>query len=175
MAQTQIEQFQAPQAPMMGQQEYVFKQARPVHWTPSIVGGPSNERFARSASQRLSIDSNLRCMGSRAVSIDTMSPSTNCPDEQRQSMPPFYPYDCKENMGLPGHGPQGTLMKHNGLDTLRRNSSKGSSASQASDQELRRLFQENCHRGMKDVAVSVLENERGPRAEKAKQIFAMNW
>lgn len=52
---------------------------------------------------------------------------------------------------------------------------KGSASSIANDQELRRLFRENHHRDLNDVAASVLANERGPRSEKTKQIFAMNW
>jgi len=52
---------------------------------------------------------------------------------------------------------------------------KGSASSIANDQELRRLFAENKHRDLKDVASAVLANERGPKSEKTKQIFAMNW
>ena len=52
---------------------------------------------------------------------------------------------------------------------------KGSASSIANDQELRRLFRENNHRNLKDVAAAVLANERGPKSEKTKQIFAMNW
>lgn len=52
---------------------------------------------------------------------------------------------------------------------------KGSASSIANDQELRRLFAENNHRDLKDVASAVLANERGPKSEKTKQIFAMNW
>ena len=52
---------------------------------------------------------------------------------------------------------------------------KGSASSIANDLELRRLFRENQGRSLKDVAVQVLANERGPRSEKTKQIFAMLW
>ena len=52
---------------------------------------------------------------------------------------------------------------------------KGSASSVANDQELRRLYQENKERNLKDVADSVLQEERGPRSEKTKQIFAMIW
>ena len=52
---------------------------------------------------------------------------------------------------------------------------KGSASSIANDQELRKLFKENKHRDLKDVAAEVLIHERGPRSEKTKQIFAMNW
>lgn len=52
---------------------------------------------------------------------------------------------------------------------------KGSASSIANDLELRRLFRENQGRSLKDVAAQVLANERGPRSEKTKQIFAMLW
>lgn len=52
---------------------------------------------------------------------------------------------------------------------------KGSASSIANDLELRRLFRENEGRPLKEVAAEVLSNERGPKAEKTKQIFAMLW
>lgn len=52
---------------------------------------------------------------------------------------------------------------------------KGSASSIANDNELRKLFAANKDRDLNDVAASVLANERGPKAEKTKQIFAMNW
>ena len=52
---------------------------------------------------------------------------------------------------------------------------KGSASSIANDLELRRLFRENQGRSMREVAAQVLANERGPRSEKTKQIFAMLW
>lgn len=52
---------------------------------------------------------------------------------------------------------------------------KGSASSIANDIELRRLFRDNQGRSLKDVAAQVLANERGPKSEKTKQIFAMLW
>lgn len=52
---------------------------------------------------------------------------------------------------------------------------KGSASSIANDKELRRLFRENQGRSLKDVAAHVLDNDRGPKSEKNKQIFAMLW
>lgn len=52
---------------------------------------------------------------------------------------------------------------------------KGASTNIANEQELRRLFQENKHRSLREISVSVLAEERGPRSEKTKQIFAMIW
>lgn len=52
---------------------------------------------------------------------------------------------------------------------------KGSASSIANDLELRRLFRENQGRSLNEVAAQVLSNERGPKSEKTKQIFAMIW
>ena len=52
---------------------------------------------------------------------------------------------------------------------------KGSASSIANDNELRKLFAANKDRDLNDVAASVLANERGPKSEKTKQVFAMNW
>lgn len=52
---------------------------------------------------------------------------------------------------------------------------KGSASSIANDIELRRLFRDNQGRSLKEVAAQVLANERGPKSEKTKQIFAMLW
>jgi hypothetical protein len=52
---------------------------------------------------------------------------------------------------------------------------KGAATSAANDQELRRLFRENEGRDLHEVAQQVLENEKGPKSEKTKQIFGMLW
>ena len=52
---------------------------------------------------------------------------------------------------------------------------KGSASSIANDIELKKSFVENKGRPLKEVAAQVLVNERGPRSEKTKQIFAMLW
>ncbi|MCJ1225361.1 hypothetical protein MMC12_002010 [Toensbergia leucococca] len=52
---------------------------------------------------------------------------------------------------------------------------KGSATSIANDQELRKLFRENQGQSLKEVSLQVLANDRGPKAEKTKQIFAMLW
>lgn len=52
---------------------------------------------------------------------------------------------------------------------------KSSASSQANDTELRRLFKENEGRDLHDVAQQVIKDEKGPKAEKTKQIFGMLW
>jgi len=68
-----------------------------------------------------------------------------------------------EDPGQAGTEPDGVKKK------------KGSASSIANDLELRRLFRENKGRSIKEVAAQVLTNERGPKSEKTKQIFAMLW
>ncbi len=52
---------------------------------------------------------------------------------------------------------------------------KGNASTIANDIELKKLFRENVGRSLHEVAAQVLANERGPRSEKTKQIFAMLW
>lgn len=109
---------------------------------------------------------------SRAMSVDTTY-TTGSHDVQR---PPLYQsqsFDGKENAAfLPpeeAKQPSGTSQ----LGGARR--AKGNTSAQANDQELRRLFAEHRHLQLHDIAASVLANERGPKAEKTKQVFAMLW
>lgn len=52
---------------------------------------------------------------------------------------------------------------------------KGAATSAANDIELRRLFREYQGRDLHEVAQQVLENDKGPKSEKTKQIFGMLW
>lgn len=65
------------------------------------------------------------------------------------------------------------LREHHGAGDGKKK--KGSASSIANDIELRRLFRDNQGRSLKEVAAQVLANERGPKSEKTKQIFAMLW
>ena len=65
------------------------------------------------------------------------------------------------------------LREQNGVGDGKKK--KGSASSIANDIELRRLFRDNQGRSLRDVAAQVLANERGPKSEKTKQIFAMLW
>lgn len=109
---------------------------------------------------------------SRAMSVDTAY-TGGSHDVQR---PPLYQsqsFDGKENATYfqteeakqpPGTSQQGGAKR-----------AKGNASAQANDQELRRLFTEHRHQQLHDIAASVLLNERGPKAEKTKQVFAMIW
>ncbi|KAL8643251.1 MAG: hypothetical protein Q9228_000145 [Teloschistes exilis] len=85
---------------------------------------------------------------------------------------PHHSYDERMNQAL-----DHASGEHNVDDTGTTDGKKkkGSASSIANDLELRKLFRENVGRSLKEVAAQVLSNERGPRSEKNKQIFAMLW
>lgn len=104
----------------------------------------------------------------RALSVDFVFNGNSA------SRPPLiqYPsYDVKENQGLESLNEEQPQDDGTGEGKKK----KGSASSLANDIELRRLFRENQGRSLKDVAAQVLANERGPKSEKTKQIFAMLW
>lgn len=85
----------------------------------------------------------------------------------------FNPYDGKENRALECVNEELSQQKDDfGAENKKK---KGSASTIANDQELRRLFRENKNRSLNEVAAQVLANERGPKSEKTKQIFAMLW
>ncbi|KAI4215016.1 MAG: hypothetical protein LQ351_002330 [Letrouitia transgressa] len=94
------------------------------------------------------------------------------PPISRPPLNAYHSYDGKENNGFDVGTDDGTKDDTGTGDGKKK---KGSASSIANDMELRRLFRENVGRSLKDVAVQVLANERGPRSEKTKQIFAMLW
>lgn len=53
--------------------------------------------------------------------------------------------------------------------------SKRGSVFEDSDQELKRLAQENADIPLKELATRVREDENGPKAERARQILGMRW
>lgn len=84
------------------------------------------------------------------------------------------------NRSLDSHGQQFVMtftneQTQNDAGAGETRKKKGSASSISNDNELRKLFAANKDRDLNDVAASVLANERGPRSEKTKQIFAMNW
>lgn len=108
---------------------------------------------------------------SRAMSVDTTYSGSY--EATRPPIPHCYSCDGTQNNAVPSANESTSQIDASKEGTQRK--SKSNAATQANDLELKRLFQENCHRDLKDVAASVLANERGPKAEKTKQIFAMNW
>ncbi|KAI9881330.1 MAG: hypothetical protein M1830_003337 [Pleopsidium flavum] len=92
--------------------------------------------------------------------------------ESRPPLEHYQSYDGPDNQMLdPSVDDQG----QDGTEADGAKKKKGSASSIANDLELKRLFRENQGRSIKEVAAQVLTNERGPKSEKTKQIFAMLW
>ncbi|KAF2736923.1 hypothetical protein EJ04DRAFT_431931 [Polyplosphaeria fusca] len=60
-----------------------------------------------------------------------------------------------------------------GEESKRKKASGAGSAT--NDKELREMLQQYGHRDLKDVAVEVIQSDRGSKAEKTKQLYAMIW
>jgi hypothetical protein len=52
---------------------------------------------------------------------------------------------------------------------------KGVATNAANEQELRRLYRENEGKDLHEIALQVSRDDKGPKAEKSKQIFGMLW
>ncbi|KAL8741865.1 MAG: hypothetical protein Q9190_005572 [Brigantiaea leucoxantha] len=117
------------------------------------------------------IDPSLqRPQHARALSMDhNMNGNSGL---HRPPLNQYQSYDGKENQSFEINHDETAQDDASTLDGKKK---KGSASSIANDLELRRLFRENVGRSLKDVAAQVLANERGPRSEKTKQIFAMLW
>ena len=107
---------------------------------------------------------------SRAMSVDTAY--SGAQDSYRPQLPHTFSHDSQTSQNaatkdkkLQDEASKGDAKKKH----------KGGSSNIANEQELRRLFRENCHLDLKQVAITVLAHDRGPKSEKTKQIFAMNW
>ena len=119
----------------------------------------------------------------------TIDPSLEAPATQAQTRVAEHLYDGNNDVTrqlvnnshlFDGQGQQFVMLFNDehtqddaGAGEMRKK--KGSASSIANDNELRKLFAANKDRDLNDVAASVLANERGPKSEKTKQIFAMNW
>ncbi|KAL6713066.1 hypothetical protein ACLMJK_009187 [Lecanora helva] len=108
--------------------------------------------------------------GPRAMSVDHSYDGHHGQMESGTDYP--YPFESRESQ-IPTNFNDEPNQEDSGVGEFKKK--KGSASSIANDQELRKLFRENHHRDLKEVAAEVLAHERGPRSEKTKQIFAMNW
>ncbi|KAI4208055.1 MAG: hypothetical protein LQ346_000219 [Caloplaca aetnensis] len=93
------------------------------------------------------------------------------PAIQRPSLHQYPSYDGDSQGFEHPNGDQG--IGESGATEVRKK--KGNASTIANDIELKKLFRENVGRSLHEVAAQVLANERGPRSEKTKQIFAMLW
>lgn len=143
---------------------------------------PAGDTIVRSEQQLISpnlnqqyaIDPSLQTHAAQAQGMRVKHSYTGNNDAMRQLM--------NHNHSFDGQGQQ-LVMTFNdeqtqddaGAGAGETRKKKGSASSIANDNELRKLFAANKDRDLDDVAASVLANERGPKSEKTKQIFAMNW
>ena len=156
-----------PEAMDSFQPHYAHNQ--PDHLSPEEMISRS-ERQLTNPHQNFAIDPLLQDHNNheRALSVDCGFSGVQV--ATRSVAHQFQSYDGTENQPLESFNkeqPQGNAGKGR--------KKKGSAASVANDLELKRLFRENQGRSLKEVAAQVLANERTPRSEKTKQIFAMLW
>ena len=144
----------------------------PVVW--QITNGLPNQSSYSMApsSNHFPVDANTQQHAHMSFGPGIGFPPNNTP---RMQSPAQWPsIEGRENSILEiGADGQVPVQKENVADGSRRK--KGSASSQANDNELRRLFRENQGRELHDVALQIVKDEKGPRSEKAKQIFGMLW
>jgi len=121
------------------------------------------------------IDPSLQDHGSQITGLEGGLPFNGLLEHSRPPLSQFESFNGNENHSFMSVGEQNVAAKTGMTEGQKKPTSKGNASSQANDQELRRLFRENNQRDLKEVAASVIANERGPKSEKTKQIFAMNW
>ena len=141
-----------------------------VHYTPEEMISRSQQQLTN-PDQEYIIDPSLQDNIAEDRSMSEDHAYNANPDGMRPIMPHPNSFDGKD--GLLPVTFNDDQTQDDGTSEMRKK--RGSASSLANDLELRRLFKENHYRSLKEVASSVLANERGPRSEKTKQIFAMNW
>lgn len=134
---------------------------------------PENNRQLANDRDIYAIDPTLQERGRQSRAMSTDNARDTFPEGGQLLTEQYLSYEGKENQSFAAVNDKQT-QSSNGGDGQKK-PGKGNASSQANDLELRRLFAENKHRDFQDVAASVLANERGPKSEKTKQIFAMNW
>ena len=152
-----------------------FSQSYMPQQSGSVSVSPE-EMISRSECQLKNPDQNPKVDGSyhpddphsRAMSVDTAYSGNQ--DTFPVHLTHSYTHDGQSAHDLASMNDKGQQN-----EPARVKKPKGGASNVANEQELRRLFREHCHRDLRDVAISVLANERGPKSEKTKQIFAMNW
>ena len=141
-------------------------------YTPEEMIGRSEHQLTN-PEQAFLVDPSLQGHTSQSRPLSAETGYVGRQDMSRPLIHSISSIDGKENSIFPTIGENKTQIGAAMLEAQKK--PKGNASSQANDQELRRLYRENRHRDLKDVAASVLANERGPKSEKTKQIFAMNW
>ena len=92
----------------------------------------------------------------------------NTRDEQMERIESPAQFDSIE-----GH--EGTPFDQEDKPSNGKRRKRGSAATQANDNELRRLFREHQGKNLDELAAQVQRDESSTKAEKSKQIFGMIW
>ena len=122
--------------------------------------------------QQYAIDPSLQDSAAQAQAMSEEHSYNGNSDAMRQLMNHNQSFDGQAQQSVMRFNDEQTRDDAGAGETRKK---KGSASSIANDNELRKLFAANKDRDLNDVAASVLANERGPKSEKTKQIFAMNW
>ena len=142
------------------------------HAYPLEGAAPKPEQQLNQPNHDYAIDPSLQDPNGVRRAMSTEHPYDSYQAQFRPVMDRTYPFESRDSQ-IPTNFNDEQIQEDSGLGETRKK--KGSASSIANDVELRKLFRENHDRDLKDVAAEVLVHERGPRSEKTKQIFAMNW
>ena len=162
---------QTPQSLQSFPTQHAHVQTQSSLYTPEEMVARAKQQLIN-PTQNFALDPTLQNQTNRERALSADHPLNGNQALTSASMGQYYSFHGKENQPLENvteEQPQDDNATGDGRKK------KGSASSIANDLELRRLFRENQGRSLKDVAAQVLANERGPRSEKTKQIFAMLW
>lgn len=165
-----IQQYQqTPESLQPFPTQYV--QTQSISYTPEEMVARAKQQLIN-PNQNFAIDPSLQDQTNQARAMSADYPLNGNQALASVSMDQYHSFDGKENQPLEDVNEE---QPQDDTATGEGRKKKGSASSIANDLELRRLFRENQGRSLKNVAAQVLANERGPKAEKTKQIFAMLW
>lgn len=143
----------------------------PLSYTPEEMITRSEQQLAN-PNQNFILDPSLQTHIRHDTKFSVENPFNVTPSLPGAQLSQYHSFEESESHMLENTN-EGHLRERLGVGDGKKK--KGSASSIANDIELRRLFRDNQGRSLKDVAAQVLANERGPKSEKTKQIFAMLW
>lgn len=144
---------------------------QPTSFTPEEMITHSEQQLTN-PDQGYAIDPLLRDQSSQGRALSTDYGFSGNQSGTGPLINQFHAFDGKENQVLESLNEK---QSHHQDDVGEGKKKKSSASTIANDLELKRLFRENIGLSLKEVAAQVLLNERGPKSEKTKQIFAMLW
>ena len=140
--------------------------------TEDIITRSEQQLTNQNLNRQYAIDPSLQDPVARAQAMGVEDSYNGSNEAMRQLMNHNHSFDGQGQQFVMTFNDEQTQDDAGAGETKKK---KGSASSIANDNELRKLFAANKDRDLNDVAASVLANERGPKSEKTKQIFAMNW